>query len=65
VRLKGLYAMLGSSCFQYSFKLPVTWSISDFGAGPMPSTVALPAATCVLPASYTTFAVRDNDIAAA
>lgn len=50
---------------QYNFKAPVTWSTRDFGPGPIPSTVALPAAIWVLPASCMTFAVRDNDIAAA
>ena len=41
-----------------SFKPPVTLSITLFGAGPMPSTVWLPLAICVRPASAMTSATR-------
>jgi hypothetical protein len=39
-----------------SFRCPVTLSITLFGAGPIPNTVWLPLAICVLPASAITSA---------
>lgn len=39
-----------------NFKFPVTISTTLLGPGPMPSTVALPLAICVLPASCITLA---------
>jgi hypothetical protein len=50
---------------QYNRNDPVTWSMRDFGAGPIPNTVAEPAAICVLPASRTTLAVKERDKAVA
>jgi hypothetical protein len=48
-----------------SFRCPVTWSIRLLGAGPIPKTVWLPLAICVLPASAITSATRPRLIAVA
>jgi hypothetical protein len=44
--------LINHNPFHSSFKCPVTWSMTLFGAGPIPKTVALPLAICVRPASW-------------